>query len=101
VNTVFYLFGVDGNLTFRSSTVKSVYFIGSVGGVGQDKLVVPSDFPNKNTLRIPKEIQAGDILFATLNSVYWLKPDRKGELNGVRKKKTKTVGTKNTGSSSS
>jgi hypothetical protein len=83
VGHTFQMFGVtDGQLFFKSSTVKSLCVIDSED---QDKLVLPSDFPEKLSVQFPKEIQAGDILFATLNSVYWLQPDRKGAIDGSKK----------------
>ena len=68
VGSCFYFNGISCNL--RTSTVKSVY----ICNTEQDKLVLPSDFPDKEYLDFSNiELKSGDILFATLNSVYALR----------------------------
>lgn len=59
----------------RTTPLRSIWV---VGDASRDKLILPDSFPDRETLQFPDEVNAGDILFATLNSVYWLKPDRKG-----------------------
>jgi len=57
-----------------SSIVKSIY---EVGG-SPDKLVLPKEFPPISELVFPSwpgqpgELREGDILFSTMNSIYWL-----------------------------
>jgi hypothetical protein len=55
----------------RTSKIMSVYEVDEKSSF--DKLVLPSDFPEPLKLDIP-ELQQKDILFATMNSLYLLRP---------------------------
>lgn len=59
------------HMHLSTSIVKSVLV---AGASGQDKLVLPSDFPNPMSLKLPEVLAPGEILFATMNSIYWLRP---------------------------
>lgn len=58
----------NGDNYLRTSLIKSIL----VQGSENDKLVIPSDFPEAYRLKIP-ELKEGDTLFATSNSVYHLR----------------------------
>ncbi len=53
----------------RTTEVKSIYEHDGIAG--NDKLVLPAGFPNATKLVMP-EVKSGDMLFATLNSIYHL-----------------------------
>jgi len=58
---------------WRSSPVLSVYeHSQNKINEGQDKLILPVDFPMSSDIKLP-ELKEGDILFATLNSIYLLR----------------------------
>ena len=59
----------EDDTTIVTTELKSVY----VHGTDQDKLVLPSGFPDAVNLRLPEEIKDGDTLFATQNSVYLIR----------------------------
>lgn len=66
VGASFLLIGDHGYL--RTTAVKSIY----KPQTGMDKLVLPSDFPSPEKLDMPL-VGEGEILFATQNSMYWVK----------------------------
>lgn len=53
----------------HTSEITSMLIIGSDT---RDKLVLPDSFPDRATLILPEDMQEGDILFSTLNSVYYI-----------------------------
>lgn len=55
-----------GEDCLSTSPVKSIY----VHGTGQDKLALPSDFPDALNLDMSIQMKPGEMLLATLNSVY-------------------------------
>lgn len=63
-----------GLSNFRTSLAKSIYVHNTDSGY--DKLVLPKDFPQATDLRFPEKLKEGDVLIATMNSVYWLQPAR-------------------------
>jgi hypothetical protein len=38
-----------------------------------DKLILPRGFPNRELIQLPGDIENGDYILATMNSIYWLK----------------------------
>jgi len=60
----------EGDSYLITSQIKSIYICEDENW---DKLVLPSQFPWPEKLKIPR-LATNDILFATCNSVYWFKP---------------------------
>jgi hypothetical protein len=54
---------------FQTSKVRSIYIHGSEEN---DKLVLPKDFPVSKDLSLPSSMKEGELLLATMNSIYYI-----------------------------
>lgn len=66
------LFIADHKTFLRTSPIKSIYE--HTASSGRDKLVLPDGFPTVTFGNLP-ELYDNDILVATMNSVYLIRPD--------------------------
>ena len=73
-----------GGSFFHTSRVRSIYIHDDESH--NDKLVLPSNFPNASDLKIP-ELNKGDVLLGTMNSVYLCRKEETIEEHDAKWKK--------------